>query len=78
MFTFYEKQTPQAAPIQNNNEHLNVDVDKILIEVGITTPVLTSNTAHGYQAQEDPKLNNINNNMTHQYIAGQSKSIIKK
>jgi hypothetical protein len=61
---------------------LNVDPDKILIECGITTPVLTSNTSVSSLTASATSLNNeenISNHLQHHSIPGShSKSLFKK
>lgn len=61
----------------------NVDPDKILIEVGITTPVLTSNTSLSSLTTSATSLNNEENTnsnvqtMQHHHIPGHTKSLFK-
>lgn len=63
---------------------LNVDPDKILIECGITTPVLTSNTSLSSLTASATSLNNEENTNTtnapslqHHHMPGHSKSLLK-
>lgn len=61
------------------SETLNVDPDKILIECGITTPVLFSSNSHTTSASsigdEATPTTSINSNNS---IHGQLKSMVKK
>jgi len=60
---------------------LNVDPDKILIECGITTPVITSNNSISSLATSAASLNNEENNavpsLQHHTIPGHSRALFK-
>jgi hypothetical protein len=60
----------------------DIDPDKILIECGITTPVLTSNTSSLSLITSATSLSNEEPHMSqqqhHQFNGSQTKSIMKK
>lgn len=57
----------------------NVDPERILIECGITTPVLLSNTSSPSLTTSATSLSNDQDSvLQHHVIPGQSKSLIKK
>ncbi len=63
--------SPSGGAETSNQERLEVNPDKILIECGITTPVLFSNNSSGVEPSNDA-------NSQHHSIPGQSKSMLKK
>lgn len=78
-----KKEMAKAADINSTSsltgtETLNVDPEKILIECGITTPVLLSNTSSSSLTTSVTSLNNEESSLQHHSIPGQSKAIIKK
>ncbi len=63
----------------NGIDTMHVDPEKILIECGITTPVLLSNTSSSSLTTSVTSLNNEDpNSLQHHSIPGHSKSIVKK
>ena len=78
-----KKEMAKAADINSTSsltgtETLNVDPEKILIECGITTPVLLSNTSSSSLTTSVTSLNNEESSLQNHSIPGQSKAIIKK
>ena len=61
--------SPAGGNDSSNQEKLEVNPDKILIECGITTPVLFSNNSSAAEPSIDSQ---------HHSIPGQSKSMLKK
>jgi len=69
------RQISSTPSLTNTPEALNVDPDKILLELGITTPVVTSNTTlNNNSSANDSTMTTPN--LQHQFT-GQSKSIIR-
>jgi len=66
-------------PTFTGTDTSNVDPDKILIECGITTPVVTSNITNlKLSNNEENNDSNGQQNMQHHHVPGQSRALLKK
>jgi hypothetical protein len=70
--------SPSPLPNQSENETANIDAEQILIQLGITTPVLTSSNTNLSSIGGTTSPQNELNDQQHQSNNSQTKSLRKK